>query len=482
MSDLTYEPPLSAAGFLTSSQFINLICGPVGSTKTTASLMKIAYHAKQMAACRDGVRRSRAIVIRNTREQLRDTTIPDFLKWYPDGVAGTYLKTEYKFILKFDDVECEVLFRGLDDSNDVRRLLSLQASFGVLDEFREINPTIFEALQGRLGRYPDGMMVPHRPEWGVDKKGNPIQGCVTDTGESNALVWGATNPPDMDTFWENFLSEPPANAAVFFQPSGLSPEADWVKFLPQDYYDNLAEGKSEDWIDVYIHAKFGKSLAGKAVFPSFRPDFHVAKGPLRPIRSGEKPLIIGMDFGLSPAATINQIDLHGRFLTFASVTSEGMGISRFITEKLRPLLVERFAGLPVMVVGDPAGSQRAQTDEKSCFDVLKAEGFRVVPAPSNSIVARISAVEKLLSRQIDSGPGHLIDPAAVELIRALRGGYRYKLKKSGEMDANPEKNSHSHVADAHQYACLHAEGGTMFGVQQQAQRREVKRVNAYGWT
>lgn len=482
MSDLTYEPPLSAAGFLTSSQFINLICGPVGSTKTTASLMKIAYHAKQMAACRDGVRRSRAIVIRNTREQLRDTTIPDFLKWYPDGVAGTYLKTEYKFILKFDDVECEVLFRGLDDSNDVRRLLSLQASFGVLDEFREINPTIFEALQGRLGRYPDGMMVPHRPEWGVDKKGNPIQGCVTDTGESNALVWGATNPPDMDTFWENFLSEPPANAAVFFQPSGLSPEADWVKFLPQDYYDNLAEGKSEDWIDVYIHAKFGKSLAGKAVFPSFRPDFHVAKGPLRPIRSGEKPLIIGMDFGLSPAATINQIDLHGRFLTFASVTSEGMGISRFITEKLRPVLVERFAGLPVMVVGDPAGSQRAQTDEKSCFDVLRAEGFRVVPAPSNSIVARISAVEKLLSRQIDSGPGHLIDPAAVELIRALRGGYRYKLKKSGEMDANPEKNSHSHVADAHQYACLHAEGGTMFGVQQQAQRREIKRVNAYGWT
>lgn len=482
MSDLTYEPPLSAAGFLTSSQFINLICGPVGSTKTTASLMKIAYHAKQMAACRDGVRRSRAIVIRNTREQLRDTTIPDFLKWYPDGVAGTYLKTEYKFILKFDDVECEVLFRGLDDSNDVRRLLSLQASFGVLDEFREINPTIFEALQGRLGRYPDGMMVPHRPEWGVDKKGNPIQGCVTDTGESNALVWGATNPPDMDTFWENFLSEPPANAAVFFQPSGLSPEADWVKFLPQDYYDNLAEGKSEDWIDVYIHAKFGKSLAGKAVFPSFRADFHVAKSELRPIRSGEKPLIIGMDFGLSPAATINQIDLHGRFLTFASVTSEGMGISRFITEKLRPLLVERFAGLPVMVVGDPAGSQRAQTDEKSCFDVLKAEGFRVVPAPSNSIVARISAVEKLLSRQIDSGPGHLIDPSAVELIRALRGGYRYRLKKSGEMDANPEKNSHSHVADAHQYACLHAEGGTLFGVQQQAQRREVKRVNAYGWT
>ena len=482
MSNLTYEPPLSAAGFLTSEEFIDLICGPVGSTKTTASLMKIAYHAKAMAACRDGIRRSRAIVIRNTREQLRDTTIPDFLKWYPDGVAGTYLKTEYKFVLRFDDVECEVLFRGLDDQNDVRRLLSLQASFGVLDEFREINPMIFEALQGRLGRYPDGMMVPHRPEWGVDKKGNPIQGCVTDTGAPNAHVWGATNPPDMDTFWEKFLSEPPDNAKVFFQPSGLSPEADWVKFLPQDYYENLAEGKSEDWIDVYINAKFGKSLSGRPVFPSFRSDFHVAKSPLRPIRSDQKPLIIGVDFGLSPAATINQLDLQGRMLTFASLSSEGMGITRFIQEKLRPLLTERFAGMPVLIIGDPAGSQRAQTDERSCFDILKAEGFRVLPAPSNSISARIGAVEKLLSRQVDGGPGHLIDPGCVELIRAMRGGYRYRVKKTGEMENSPEKNSHSHVADAHQYACLHAEGGAMFGGGIKSERREIKKVSAVGWT
>ena len=227
MNQLDYSPPKSVRDFLKDEAFISLIVGPVGSTKTTAAIMKIAYHAKRMAPCKDGIRRSRAIWIRNTREQLRDTSIPDFLKWYPDGMAGSFLKTEYKFILRFDDVECEVLFRGLDDSNDVRRLLSLQASFAVLDEFREINKDIFEALQGRLGRYPDGMLVPHRPEWGVDEKGNPIQGCVTDEGKSNKHVWGATNPPDLDTFWENFLSNPPDNAHCYFQPSGMSPEADW---------------------------------------------------------------------------------------------------------------------------------------------------------------------------------------------------------------------------------------------------------------
>jgi hypothetical protein len=162
--------------------------------------------------------------------------------------------------------------------------------------------------------------------------------------------------------------------------------------------------------------------------------------------------------------------------------SEGMGISRFTQEKIKPMLAEKFPGMPVIIIGDPAGSQRAQTDERSCFDILKAEGFRVLPAHTNSIVARIAAVEKFLSRQVEAGPGHLIDPSCVELIRALRGGYRYKTKKSGETDDSPEKNSHSHVADAHQYACLHADGGAMFGVGMQAQRREVKRVVSGGWT
>lgn len=403
-----------------------------------------------------------------TREQLRDTTIPDFLRWFPDGIAGTYLKTEYKFTLKYDDVECEVLFRGLDDTNDVRRLLSLQASFGVIDEFREINPDIFNALQGRLGRYPSQL------DNGV--------GCVTDDGRENKHLWAATNPPDMDTWWERYLTNPPSNAEVFFQPGGLDPDADWVKYLPADYYSNLAEGKTEDWIDVYINARFGKSLAGRPVFTSFKPDWHIAKQPLIPIRSENKPLIIGMDFGLNPSVTINQLDMKGRLLTFMAMTSDGMGLLQFLRNKLRPVLTERFPGYPVVVVGDPAGRQRSQTDEASCYDILKAEKFKASPAKTNSIVARIAAVDGFLMRSIDAGPAHLISPTDTgPLTRALRGGYRYKTKKSGEHEDAPEKNDHSHIADAHQYACLHADGtarGDVFG----SVRREVAPKPATAWT
>lgn len=466
MANLVYNPPHSVVPFLTADKFANFIVGPVGSTKTTASLIKISYEAKRVKACADGIRRSRCAVIRNTRQMLWDTTIPDFLKWYPDGEAGILEKTNSKFLLKFDDVECEILFRGLDDANDVRRLLSLQLTFGVMDEFREINPDIYNALTGRLGRYPDKTM-------------NGVGAC-DDKGDQIHKVWGATNPPDMDTFWETMLSDPPGNMHVTIQPSGLSQEADWVQYLPDGYYENLCEGKSDDWIDVYVHGEFGKSLSGQPVFRAFDRETHVASSTLNHIRLQTHPLIIGMDFGLTPACTISQVDAQGRLLTFADLVSDGMGVLRFSREKLKPLLVNRFSGMNVLIVGDPAGQQRAQTDERSVFDILKQEGFRVIPAKSNSVVARINAVDKFLTRSVDGKPGHLIDPSCTHLIASLRGGYRYKIRTNGEVDDKPEKNSHSHIADAHQYACLHADGNVT-GDTWARKAVEVKRVD-YVWS
>jgi hypothetical protein len=472
VSKIEYNPPKSVTPFLLSNSFISLIVGPLGSTKTTAGIMKIAYHAAKMAKCHDGVRRSRAIWVRNTREQLRDTSIPDVLKWYKPGLFGEYEKTYGKFMLRFGDVECEIMFRGLDDADDVKKLLSLQASFGILDEFREINQDIFEALQGRLGRFPSKL------ENGV--------GCVTDDGEENKHLWGMSNPPDMDTFWEGYLSEPPNNAEVFFQPSGLSEEADWTEYLPANYYGNLMEGKSQDWIDVYIHAKFGKSLSGRPVFPSFNLDVHVAKSELRHVSSMlDTPLIIGHDFGLTPAAVIGQIYPGGRLLVLAEAVSEDMGVLRFIRERLKPLLASRFPNTRAIVIGDPAGAQRAQTDERTVFDILRAEGFRVVPAATNATVARIAAVDAFLNGYVDGKPRMLIDAKACpETVRALRGGYRYRVKRTGQADDRPDKNASSHIADALQYLCLYADGGRTFGSEMstKAARREVKPIASRGWT
>lgn len=465
--------------FFTSEKFISLVVGPVGSTKTTAGIIKIAYHAKRMAPCADGIRRSRCVWIRNTREQLRDTSIPDFLSWFPDGIAGGYSKTNYEFMLKFDDVECKVMFRGLDDQDDVKRLLSLQISFAVMDEFREINEEIFKTVQGRLGRFPDKKMVPPRPEWGKDEKGYPIGGCVTEDGKPNAHIWGMTNPPDMDTFWEGFLTNPPENCHVTIQPGGNDPKADWLEYLPPDYYTNLAVGKDPDWIDVYINAKFGKSLAGMPVFRSFARSLHVSDGTLNYSRNHNSPIIIGMDVALHPAAVFGQVDYKGRILIYDCVSATGMGAQKFIREKVKPVLNQRFPGQPVILIIDPAGNTRAQTDEKTVLDVIRAEGLAVRTASTNALQARLGAVDAALSRVVDGEPYLLIDGTrCADLISALAGKYRYRRKKDGEAEDQPEK-SHpwSDIADALQYLCLHADTSGVYNQEGNVQAVPVKKVD-----
>lgn len=471
MSAKVYTPPQSLVPFFTSDKFANFVIGPYGSTKTTAGVMKIAYEAKQIAPCRDGIRRSRYAWIRNTREMLRDTSIPDFLKWFPDGEAGLYMKTEGKFLLRFDDVECEVLFRGLDDSNDVRRLLSLQLTGGIMDEFREIHPSVYESLAGRVGRYPDKSM-------------NGV-GPRREDGKAMKKIWGMSNPPDYGTFWETLLTDPPDNVHVSFQPSGMSPEADWLHYLDDGYYENLFElhKHDQDWIDVYIHAKFGASLAGKPVFRAFN-DTHIAKEELNPLQGTS--LLIGADAGLSPAAVIGQITHDGRIVGHNALISESMGSLRFIREKLKPLLAEKFPGQKALVIIDPAAFQRAQTDERTVADMYRAEGFTVKPAKTNATQARIAAVDQFLTRVVDGKPGVLLSPDGCKpLIQALKGKYRYKLNGKGEIEESPEK-SHpwSDVADAFQYLCLHADGGAVLGSSwaNGVQVREIQHVSSAGWT
>lgn len=456
-----FTPIHSTEDFMLSNKFVNLIMGPVGSTKTTASILKIIHEAKQIAPCKDGIRRSRCAVIRNTREQLADTTIPDFLKWFPDGEAGVFMKTGMKFMLKLDDVECEVLFRGLDDANDVRRLLSLQLSFGMMDEFREINPDIFNALTGRLGRYPDKTM-------------NGV-GCVDDNGVARQKVWGASNPPDADTFWEKYITDLPENAHVTIQPGGMDPEADWLHCLPDGYYENLCHGKSQDWIDVYVHGKFGKSLSGKPVFACFDKGTHVAKAPLTPNKASSSPILVGFDCtGLNPACVIGQLGFGGRVIIYDELFTLDMGPKRFVKEKLKPLLAEKYAGATVAVIIDPAGMNR-ESDERSVADMIRAEGLAVKPARTNNIAPRISAVESFMTRTIDGKAGFLVDPRCETLIAALRSKYRYKVNQKGERDDKPEKNHpFADLVDALQYLCLHADGGTLFGAAMTTPRREIK--------
>jgi hypothetical protein len=186
-----------------------------------------------------------------------------------------------------------------------------------------------------------------------------------------------------------------------------------------------------------------------------------------------------MDLGLTPAAVLGQLDPRGRALVLAEATGFDMGVQRFCATILRPLIAQRFPGHPILIICDPAGVQRAQSDEKSAVDIIKALGFKVIPAKTNALAARINAVDDFLLRQVDGDAAILVDPRCTALKAAMMGGYRFKMRKvSQEYEEAPEKNKHSHIADALQYFALHT--NSSYGVPVR-QLRKVEMAKLTAW-
>lgn len=440
---IDYTPPPTVRDFighfLPEELFYSWILGPVGSGKTTGILFKLAYMAQMQAPSpRDGIRRSRAVVVRNTFPQLRDTTIPSFNYWFKDGQAGVWKATTNTFIMKFGDVECEVLFRALDTADDVARVLSLEVTFAVIDEFVQIKKEIIEALAARCGRYPPAI----------------------DGGATNWGMWGSSNTGDEDSWWYNYLIDPPSgslpkNVRLFVQPSGFLPTAENTDNLPgkRNYYVNLKEGKSDEWIRQFIEVQWGYSLDGQPVFPMFNRDIHVAKNPLLP--NPHLPLVIGFDPGIGGSALmIGQEDMHGRLLVYDELIQRDMGARRIIDERLKPLLRQKYPEFKPTIAPDPAAANRAQSDEKSVVDEFRKH-FEVAYDTDNTLTPRITAMEHYMTRLTEKGPALIIDPSCRVLIRALGGGYRYAISTKGQTAATPDKNEYSHPADAAMYLAKH---------------------------
>lgn len=204
--------------------------------------------------------------------------------------------------------------------------------------------------------------------------------------------------------------------------------------------------------------KFAVVVDGKPVYAdSFNREFHVSKNKLLPVKGWTT--YVGLDFGLTPSAVFIQISPVGQVRVIDEVVSEGMGIRRFVTEQLNPLIAQKYKGCALNFFGDPAGVGRAQTDERTCFEILEDEGLEAEPAPTNNVTARLEAVRYFLHQLYRGQPAIVISPHCRVLIKAMETGYQYKrLNVSGQekYSDKPDKNKYSHLSDAFQYVCLAA--------------------------
>jgi hypothetical protein len=452
--------------FTTSTGFFVARCnGKIfvtgNSGKTTGLFFKLAYMASLQEPSKDGIRRTKAVIVRNTMPQLKDTTLASWGYWFKDGEAGKWNATDKTFLLRFGNVECEVLFRPLDTPDDVARVLSLEVNFAILDEFVQIHKEIVEALSARLGRYklPDGT----KPTvWGM---------------------WGSSNPSTEDNWWYDYLHDPATtkrmrvfddegaqiaydemtqaradderNVHYYVQPSGLSEAAENLENLPGGrlYYENQIKGKPTAWVKQFVEAEWGFSISGKPVVGSFNPDLHIAKKQL--IYNPQLPLVAGLDPGLAGSALIfGQRTHHGVLNVLGECIQVGYGAKRLADEIIRPYVRERFPNAQLILAPDPAANNRTQTDERTVVTILK-QFWPCVTESNNRLPLRLEAIEHFTTRLTDMGqPTLQIDPKACPiLVRALKGGWRYEMNtnKNVVRGADPEKNQYSHPGDGFGY-------------------------------
>jgi hypothetical protein len=102
-------------------------------------------------------------------------------------------------------------------------------------------------------------------------------------------------------------------------------------------------------------------------------------------------------------------------------------------------------------------------DEKTCFQILRANGIPAVPAPTNDFMVRRDAVGNALMRMIDGKPGLMISPKCKTARKGMAGGYCYKrMQVVGEerfKDMPDKVNIFSHICEAGQYLMLGAGEG-----------------------
>jgi hypothetical protein len=440
--------------FSESDAFVRGIMGPFGSGKSSGCVIELIKRAAAQRPGPDGIRKTRWVVVRNTFGQLADTTQKTFLDWIPPHSFGTWKPSEHHYLIdQIPGCEIEVLFRALDRPDHVRNLLSLEVTGAWVNEAREIPWAIIEALQGRVGRYPSAR-----------DGGATWHGIIMDT-----------NPPDADSRWYQYFEElRPDNAAIFKQPSGLSPHAENLENLPDGYYENLALGKDPEWIKVYIHGQYGFVVDGRPVYPEYNDATHCRE--IQPIPG--RPVYRGWDFGLTPAAVLCQLTPKGQLLILDEVAADNMGIDRFGDQVLGHCGRE-WSGFAFEDIGDPAGESASQTDEKTCFQILHGKGIKIVASPTQDPTKRIESVKKPLNTMVDGQPGLLVHPRCKFIRKGFQGGYQYRrMHTSAEKYADkPDKNMYSHRHDALQYVAVKLFGAalTTSGTAKKIKYRELYR-------
>lgn len=461
--------------FILSNRIVDLILGPLGSGKTHGVCARVMRHIQeQNVSTRDGLRKSRWAIIRNSYPDLKRSTIRTWNELVPEHVYGRMnWSVPPSHRLRWADISAEIDFLALDKPEDVRKLRSTEYTGIAFNELPFIEKELFDEATSRL-RYPS------KDEGGSKWHGIIADGNAPDEDHWTGIITGMVDlPPGLSDEEAAALGKWPAEWGLHIQPPALieqldqhgrivgyevNPHAENLENLPPDYYEKQIQGKSKAWIDSRLMVRIALVVDGSPVWPNFRAEVHVANTVLAAHPNYE--INVGLDFGRSPAAVFSQ-SINNRILVLNEMIGSNEGAVSF-APKVKKFLATHFPDHKLEQIrfwGDPKGADKTQVDDRTAFDVFAAHGMAVRGPPQlfqNKIEPRVDAVDNALTRMYDGKPCLMLSPVCRTLKVGMAGRYYNEKDENGEL--KPDKKRYSHVCEALQYDVMGmGEGRRMVG-------------------
>lgn len=472
---------------------IIIAMGVPGSGKTMACLLKILKSATLQPPS-NGVRYSRWAVIRGTYPELKSTTIKSFEELVPPELApvkgiapltanlkerlpdGTYLDTEFLFI-------------AADDERAVKKLQSLNLTGLFINELSTVDKAVFDMGLTRIGRFPNASMG----------------------GIFESYILCDTNATYRDNWIVDYMENPPSRCGVFVQPAPLIPQYDdtgniksWTrnpmaenlenlnqKSVPEghkpwtfkerrefgyEYYERQLEGKSRDWLDMFIANRHAASMSGRGVYAGEWDERMVSEKPL--VYDPAFPLVCGFDTsGLNPAVLFAQV-IGGTVCVLHELMALETSMQTFLDSILLPFIRNEYGEKADILMWLDFANPRNSYNEMRPTEQISSRGLKVRLAPTNKFSDRYETVVKFMRRE----NGLLIDKSCVNLLSGLRGKYQFqRVRVVGVREAyrnEPTKNEYSHLNDALQYLLM----GVNVASNQENLRPKLKFKHNLPWT
>jgi hypothetical protein len=464
-------------GFVNDQRFITGIMGPYGSAKTTSCIRKIINSLFWQTPSRDGVRRARWCVVRDTYQQLETNVLNSWFTWFPKIDANFNIRAmrdRQRFeVVRYDaagqpvreTIELEMYFRAMGDQKAEQVLKGLELTGLWLNEVDTLDASVLRFGLPRTGRYPS-----------AKDGGCAWSGVICDM-----------NAPDIDNWTYDLLVDqnlplepdqldelraaigPRFGIGFHAQPGGrsINPPPENIQNLAEGYYQTMMLGLTAADIRRFVDNEFGAVRQGQPVYPEYNDELHCAALPLKAVAG--VPVCVGLDGGATPAMVFGQRLPSGQILTLselviyapnADAVLEKMGPEQFGL-MAREHWAEHYGRCSFGGGWADPSAWYGQTDDFSWVKSFeKGFGFKVKPAPvkANRLTPRLEAVRGGLMRNCGNQPGQLISPTCRVLRRGFKSGYvieRLQFSNGqGRWKDEPVKNDFSHVHDAKQYLDL----------------------------